>query len=86
MVKTTSMVNFKVHFPDRDITVRTTPEGQDIAAHMEEVMAKCDAGLIGYELIAAANVPYMELLCGGEVIETITYGQIVTGGDKIISG
>jgi len=65
---------FKVHFPERDITFRITAEGQETANKFEDLRT-ISMGQLGYELIAAERVVYCELLCGGEVIEQLTFGE-----------
>ena len=66
--------SFKVHFPERDITFRITKAGQEMADKFEDI-GDMSMGELGYELISSENVIYCELLCGGEVIESLTFGE-----------
>ena len=66
--------SFKVHFPERDITFVITKEGQEVADKFEDA-DHMSMGELGYELIAAERVIYCQLLCGGEVIESLTFGE-----------
>jgi hypothetical protein len=65
-----------IHFPERDITFRITAKGQETATRITDISH--DVGLLGYELIAAQHVVYAQLICAGEVIESVTYGEMIT--------